>query len=112
MPLLIVENSLFVFNEATQIGGAGAVLQYSDDLIVQLTNNEGQDNIDTSGQCDDFALYISEPEPGFLCVAADEDLRLPTQPELSPSPAPSNSPPPVSPNEQPFHSDTPTPSLL
>ena len=78
MPRLIVEDSLFFLNEANQLGGAGAVFQYNDDLIVRLSNNEGLDNIDKSGQCDDFALYVDATEPGFLCVAAVEDLRLPT----------------------------------
>jgi hypothetical protein len=81
MPQLIVENSLFTFND----GGAGVVLQYAYDFILQLSNNEGVGNIDRSGQCDDFA-FLDESEMYFLCFAVDEDFRLPIQSTLSPAP--------------------------
>jgi hypothetical protein len=141
MPQLIVEDSRFIANEASQIGGAGAVL-HNADMILQLSRNTGLNNIGGSGECDHFALYV----PDLLCVAVDRDLRVPTlstmsptflptpsptttrSPTLSPTTSPTPSPtttfsptqsptttfssPPVSPSEQPFHSDTTTPSLL
>lgn len=80
-----IVNSYFEANEAIRFGGAGVIQEFSS---LTLSGNNGNDNHDLRGICDDF--HVTYDSKTSLCASVMDDLYLGPISIPDPSPAPTS----------------------
>lgn len=73
MPELSILNTQFNDNTATELGGAGAFVEFLEGLTISFQSNSGSGNNDKSGTCPDF--FVIDGGTGMtMCVAVGENF--------------------------------------
>jgi hypothetical protein len=72
LPKLEILNTEFVDNTAENIAGAGAIVDFLDNLNLTLNNNSGSGNTDGSNTCGDITAVASRNSSVPLCIGVNE----------------------------------------
>jgi hypothetical protein len=73
LPELVIMNTEFSGNTATSAAGAGAIVDFLDNLELTLKNNNGNGNVGVV-LCTDFLTAASQSSDSPICIATTEDF--------------------------------------